>query len=192
MDAKGASISQQTTLKSALKIRRTHGGMGTKGKRKEARPFSAKKWTHLILKSQRAKGSWSLLSPKNRVYIEQLILEKAKRFQVKVDHFVNVGNHIHLKIKAAQKKDFQNFLKSITCLIARFVTGAKRGSPKGRFWQGLAFTRILTSYFEEKNLERYLKGNEIEALFGRSARDNFLKDFNQWVYRARRLKARQI
>lgn len=185
-------IPSKTALKSSLKVRKTHGGLPTKGKRKEARPFSSKKWIHLILKSHRAQGNWSLLSAKNKIFVENLISEKAKKFHIKVDHFVNVGNHLHLKIKAPHKKDFQQFLKSITNLIARFVTGAKRGQKKGKFWQGLAFTRILTSYFEEKNLEKYLNGNEIEALFGKAARESFLKDFNHWIRQARRSEAMRV
>lgn len=173
---------------SGLKGRTTHGGVPTKGQRKLARPFSSKKWTHLILKSNRAKGNWSLLKPANKIFIEALIHEKAKKFGVLVDRFVNVGNHIHLKLKCSSKRNFQRFLKALTCLIARFVTKAKRGNPVGPFWQGLAFTRVLKSYFEEKQLLGYLDGNEIEALFGSKARESFLSTFNQWLYQFRQVQ----
>lgn len=167
------------------KGRTVHGGTQTKGHRKNARPLASKKWIHLILKSQRAKSNWSFLKPENKIYIERLLSLKSKQFGVKIDRWVNVGNHIHLKIKCSNRENFQKFLKSITCMIARSVTKARRGNPVGKFWQGLAFTRILKSALEELQLNAYFKGNEIEVLKGYQAREDFLRSFNQWVYRYR-------
>jgi hypothetical protein len=74
----------------------------------------------------------------------------------------------------------------VTTLIARKVTGACRGNKFGRFWQGLAFTRVLKSYTEELNLKGYFHANRNEAEYGPAARDRVLKAFNKWVYRERR------
>ena len=118
--------------------RTIHGGDSGKGKRKVERPLSRKKWIHLVLKSDKAKGKYSFLSAKNKTVVEGLLKQKAKKFGVSVADMANVGNHIHLKIKITSRESFQKFLKSVTTLIARRVTGARKGKPFGRFWQGLA------------------------------------------------------
>lgn len=165
--------------------RTQHGGLKNKGFRKLERPLSTKKWIHLNLKSDKAKGPLSFLTPKNKLLIKKIIRAKARKFGVKIADGANVGNHIHLKIKIQNRESFQKFLKSITCLIARKVTGARRGHKFGRFWQGLAFTRVLTSALEELNLKGYIQANKIEAQKGELAREKFLKQFSAWVYRER-------
>lgn len=165
--------------------RTQHGGLKTKGHRKLERPLSSKNWIHLILKSDKAKGSLSFLTPRNKMLVKNIIRAKSKKFGIKIADGANVGNHIHLKIKIQNRESFQKFLKSVTCLIARKVTGAKKGKKFGRFWQGLAFTRVLTSSLEELSLKGYMKANRIEARKGEASRALFLKIFNQWVYRER-------
>lgn len=162
--------------------RTQHGGIVTKGHRKLERPLSTKKWIHLILKSDKAEGALSFLRPTNKIIVHRIIHGKAKKFGVKIATGANVGNHIHLKIRIQNRESFQKFLKAITCLIARKVTGARKGKKFGRFWQGLAFTRVLTSSLEELNLKGYIKANQIEAKKGKQARTKFLTAFNAWVY----------
>lgn len=165
--------------------RTQHGGSETKGHRKLERPLSTKRAIHLVLKSNKAKGSLSFLHAKNKIAVESILRTKAHKFGVKIAEFANVGNHLHLKIKITSRQTFGSFLKSVTTLIARQVTGARRGKPFGKFWQGQAFTRILVSKFEELNLFGYIKANQIEATQSKSARENYLKRFNAWVYRER-------
>jgi hypothetical protein len=165
--------------------RTQHGGATSNGHRKLERPLSAKKWIHLILKSDKAKGKLSFLVPKNEIFIQKIIKEKARKFGVVVADQANVGNHLHLKIRITSRESFQKFLKAITTLIARQITGARKGRPFGRFWQGLAFTRVLTSRTEELNLMGYIMANRLEAATSTAARDKFLRRFNSWVYRER-------
>src|SRR5690606_40033446 len=108
--------------------------------------------------------------------------EKSKKFYITIGDYANVGNHLHLKVRCKYRWQLQNFLRSITTVVARHVTGAKRGHKVGRFWQGLAFTRVLTSSIEELRLSGYFKANRIEAQKGHQARQAFLKMFNRWVY----------
>lgn len=124
----------------------------------------------------------SFLQPKNRFFIEKLLKEKAKKFGVVIGDEANGGNHLHLKIKAASREAFQKFLKSITSLIARKLTGARRGRPFGKFWDYLAHTRVLMSHTEELNLRGYLMANRLEAAKSYKAREKFLKDHRKWVY----------
>jgi hypothetical protein len=165
--------------------RTEHGGAPTKGKRKLERPLSTKKWIHLILRSDRAKGPMSFLVPKNKLFIQQTLKAKAKKFGVTIGDLANVGNHLHIKIKITSRGMFQKFLKSITTLIARKLTGARRGKPFGRFWLGLAYTRVLMSYTEELNLQGYFIANRLEGGNSREARERFLKRYNDWVYKVR-------
>ena len=163
--------------------RTQHGGMSTKGKRKLERPLSGKKWIHLVLKSDKAKGALSLLTPKNEIGVERIVKSKARKFGVVIGDYANVGSHLHLKIKVTTRENFQKFLKAITNLIARFVTGARKGKPFGRFWRDLAFTRVLKSYREEINLRGYFIANRLEGKKSYAAREKFLGKFNDWVYR---------
>lgn len=165
--------------------RRTHGGIASRGRRKIRRPLATRKWIHLVLKSDRAVGSRSFLAAKNQVFVERLLKQKARKFGVKIAEFANVGNHLHLKIRITDRLEFGKFLKSVTTQVARFVTGARRGHPFGRFWQGLAYTRVLSSPYEELQLRGYIAANRLEAELpgekGRSAREKWLADFNRHI-----------
>lgn len=168
--------------------RTAHGGLKTTGKRKLERPLSTKKWMHLVLKSDKARGKYSFLLPANKRMIQQVLREKARKFGVAIADQANVGNHLHLKVRITSRASFQKFLIAVTGLIARKITGAKKGKPFGRFWQGLAFTRVLQSYIEEMNLKGYIHANRSEAEISPAARDRFLKAFNDWVYKQRKIR----
>lgn len=161
--------------------RTQHGGIKTKGFRKNERPLSTKRPIHLVLKSDKAKGRYSFLNFKNKSQVEKLLKQKARQFGIKIQDFANVGNHLHLKIKITSRQSFQKFLKSTTTQIARKVTGAKKGRKFGRFWEGLAFTRILTSKKEELHLKGYIEANRREAAHSKKAREIYLGEFKKWV-----------
>lgn len=161
--------------------RSVHGGVKSKGQRKLERPLVANKPVHLVLKSQKAKGQWSFLTPKNQQIVREILTSKSKKFGVRVADFANGGNHLHIKLRFSTRENFQNFLRAVTCLLARKITGAKKGQPKGKFWEGLAFTRILKSSFEEKQLKVYFEANRMESIKGPVARQRFLDNFNRTV-----------
>jgi hypothetical protein len=161
--------------------RTEHGGGLAVGRRKLHRPLSTKKWIHLILSSDKAKGPLSFLVPKNKLIIQQVLKGKSKKFGVVIGDQANVGNHLHIKFKMTSRETFQKFLKSVTTLIARKLTGARRGRPFGRFWRGLAYTRVLTSYTEELNLRGYFIANRLEGGSTTAARERFLKIHRDWV-----------
>lgn len=162
--------------------RTAHGGDIGANKRKLDRPLSSRRPIHVVLRSEQAKGTWSFLGFKNRIEVERIINRQARKFGVKLQDFANVGNHLHLKVKANSRSGFQSFLRSITCLIARKITGARRGIKlKKRFWDGLAFSRVLKSYREEIHLRGYFIGNRQEASRGPHARERFLAQFREWM-----------
>jgi REP element-mobilizing transposase RayT len=143
--------------------RRVHGGEYAKGKRKTARPFDTKKPVHLVLRASSAKGTLSLLSPRNQIPVKQIIHKFARRWGVTIYKYSNNGNHLHLALRAKNRWEFQKFLKTITGLIARYVLRAKKGKAKGKFWDNLAFTRVAEWGKAYKTLEDYVLQNILEA-----------------------------
>jgi REP element-mobilizing transposase RayT len=157
--------------------RNDHGGDIDQGRRKLHRPLDPALHYHVVLRSGRARGERSFLHRRNRSRVERLIYSHALKQKVTVDRLANVGNHIHLLVRFPTPEAFRRFLKTIAGLIARQVTGARRGSPlkaldgvKRRFWDGLAYTRGVTWGRELRAVRAYLAKNRLEAIGFRGAR----------------------
>lgn len=149
-----------------------HGGSLNNGKRKEARPLSTKRPIHAVLRSSRARGHWSFLHTQNRARVERLVRNSGRKFDVKIEGLANSGNHLHLIVRGKTRLGLQNFFRTLPALLARAVTGAKKGTPKGKFWDSLLYTRLVTWGAELVALRRYLLRNDLEAVgfFQRSER----------------------
>jgi hypothetical protein len=143
--------------------KKTHGGVYALGKRKTARPFDSKKPVHLVMRSTRAKGPFSFLSPLKKNKVDQIVHEYARRFGVKIYDYSNNGNHLHLNIKAPNRRLFQNYLRTVSGLIARHVLGAKKGSPRGKFWDAPAFSRVAEWGKSFGDLRKYIYINVLEG-----------------------------
>ena len=111
-----------------------HGGALGIGKRKKKRPFVRKAPIHIVIRSAKARGELNLLQPRHSLQVTRILNKQARKHSVKLCHFVNVGNHLHIKIRAYSRETFRAFLKSITAMIARAVTGARKGLAFGKFW----------------------------------------------------------
>jgi hypothetical protein len=109
--------------------------------------------------------------------------------QVKAGTFVNMGNHLHLVVRFNDRKRFGQFLKSFSAQLARWVTGAKRGQPKGRFWDGIPFTRVLRTSLEELQIRGYLRANLIERVSSRAERERYLQIWNSYIQKLRAVRA---
>lgn len=166
---------------------RTHGGISLKKRRKVARPLTPGLITHVVLKSSKATGALSFYRHKNAV--SKLLKEKSKKFFIEILDWVNMGNHLHLKVRFNDRHRFGQFLKSFTAMLARTITGAKKGFKFGKFWDGLAYTRVLISKLEEYSLKGYFEANHKQREYGYQERLAFLKRFNQYIYRLRQIKA---
>jgi putative transposase len=153
----------------------THGGAEAVGKRKSRRPLDSKYPVHLILKSKKAKGSLSLRAKRNLHWIWLLAHRKAEKFDVQLQGFANVGNHLHFKVKFKRREHFQKYLKSVSALIARHVTGARKGKAFGKFWDFLAYTKVVKIWTQEKRLNRYITANAIEGQHGKEWREKYLE-----------------
>ncbi|MBP7843639.1 MAG: hypothetical protein KA116_02395 [Proteobacteria bacterium] len=133
---------------------------------KVARPFHSKYAQHVVLRSTLAKGKYSLLL-KSKI-IDSEIRKQANRFFVNIYQIANAGNHIHLVLRAHNRREFRKFLRIISSLIARKVLGAHRNSAvlkdsKRRFWDARPWSRIISWGRHFKNAVDYLKLNRIEV-----------------------------
>ena len=146
------------------KIHKFFGGSLLKSNPKTKRPISTTQAIHLVLKSQHAVGKHSMLHSYNTKKIEFVILAQAKCWGIKIYHYVNVGNHLHLVIKLNNRRSFNLFIRAITGLIARHVLNAERGSAKEvQFWAARPFTRIISWGRDYLNINKYMKKNKGQA-----------------------------
>ena len=164
--------------------RREHGGDTRTRSRKIHRPLQPGLNHHLVLRSGRARGAWSFLHRRNRSRVERLIYMQAAHQGIHIDRLANVGNHLHLIVLFRDSLTFKRFLKAIGGLIVRVVTGARKGhalptvrhaasgagstgsapSARRKFWDGLAYTRLVTWGRELTAVRAYLAKNRCEAI----------------------------
>jgi REP element-mobilizing transposase RayT len=128
---------------------------------------------HVTLHSDKARGHWSLRRHERAV--RDALRACVRRNRIKVYDFANVGSHVHLLVRARRREDFQAFLRSFAGIIARKITGARRGSPLrgGHFWSGLAWSRVVTWGRAYWAVRRYIFHNQIEATHGLAIRRAF-------------------
>src|SRR5271156_1313382 len=147
----------------AALTRTEHGGVVGVGKQKAARPFAARRPLHVVMRSVRARGAWSMLHLRNRSAVESVVKRFAVRYDVRVYQFANVGNHLHLVVKARDRHAFQAFLRTVAGSVARVVTGARKGAPVGRFWEWTAYSRMLLWGRSFASARAYVRRNVLEA-----------------------------
>ena len=116
------------------------------------------------MRSEKAVGSLSFHRGNRRERILEILKKYAEKFHVKIHQSTVNTNHVHLAVEATQKVDLQNFIRTVTGLIARLVTGAKKGANlEGRFWTKLIYSRLLRSGRELWNLWKYIRKNDLES-----------------------------
>lgn len=148
---------------SKRKAATTHGGTLARGKRKVARPFDARRPHHFVLRSSRARGSWSLRRPANHAAIEGLLRRLSNRHEVRVYQRAIVENHIHLLLRARDRRALASFMRAFAGLVACKVTGARRGNPCGKFWDWICFSRMVAWGRDFAGVRAYVVMNEREA-----------------------------
>ncbi len=118
---------------------------------------------HLVLRAEKARGTLSLLAKPHAVSVKRILMAVSRRHPVRVMESANVGNHIHLLVQAQTWVGFANFLRRFSCEVALAVTGARKGKAFGRFWTGLAFSRIVEWGRALKTVRHYILFNELEG-----------------------------
>lgn len=139
------------------------GGASTRGKRKTARPIATKRAMHVVLRSSRARGSWSLLDSGKRKVVNRAIAAAAERFSVRVYDRANVGNHLHFVLKARTRDAYRAFIRYLSGRIAFEITGAKKGRAAGRFWDSIPYSRVLEWGRDFINARVYVTKNLFEG-----------------------------
>jgi REP element-mobilizing transposase RayT len=194
MSSKNHKNNQQLSLIPQQDLRfvkaMSFGGSKLKKRRKIARPLIPGAIHHVVLKSSKAVGPLSFY--KNKNLTTALLKERSKKYFIEIIQWVNMGNHLHLKVRFKSRQNFQNFLRTFTAILARKITGAHRSKSFGRFWDGLAFTRIITTKFEELGLKVYFEANRRQRELGSPARTDYLKSFNQFLYRLKSKRAQSV
>jgi REP element-mobilizing transposase RayT len=144
------------------------------------RPLDSRRPLHVVMRASKARGELNLLRAKHVLVVKRILYKQSKKFGVRIAAFANVGNHLHIMLQFSNRKGFQNFLRSASAMIARAITRARRGTSFGKFWDALAFSRIVTSNRERANLVKYIAANVIEAASGRISRNKFLNRKANW------------
>jgi len=150
--------------------RMEHGGDFRRGRRKLERPVSVRRPMHVVLRSERARGGWSMR--KHQTTIREALRACVLRSGVRVYEFANVGSHLHLLVRARRRDAFQRFLRTFAGIVARIVTGARRGRPLrgGPFWSRLAWSRVVAWGRDFWGVRHYVFRNRIEATDGPAIR----------------------
>jgi REP element-mobilizing transposase RayT len=149
-------------------VRTAHGGAVRRGRRKLERPVSTRRPMHVVLSSERARGAWSLRRHERTV--RDALRKMAHRFGVLVYDFANVGSHLHLLVRVRRRDAFQAFLRAFAGIVARRVTGARRGRPSGRFFSGLAWSRVVAWGRDYLGVRHYVFRNQIGGTLGARVR----------------------
>jgi REP element-mobilizing transposase RayT len=156
-------ISLFTHTQLGLSVRSEYGGSLAPGRRKMARPIATRRPMHLVLCSTRAKGPWSLRRRDTDARIRSAMRALAQRSGIRVYQFANAGTHLHLLVRTKRRDQLQTFLRAFAGITARLATGARKGRPAGRFWDLIAYSRILHWGREFIAVRAYLIRNELEA-----------------------------
>jgi hypothetical protein len=156
---------RQLALPKMPNPRLEHGGDLDRGKRKQARPYSSRRPMHLVWRSSRARGAWSLRRKRNEAAAIDFIEQAAIRYRVKIYKFAVTGTHIHALARAHCRKDLQHFLRFVAGRIAQHVTGARRGQPcDGGFWDEVVYSCVLTWGRQYRNVYSYIDMNLCETM----------------------------
>lgn len=151
-----------------------HGGGLTCGRRKTARPVSTRQPMYVVLRSTRAKGQLWLRRPTISSRIRAIISKQAEACRIELLQFANEGDSLHFLIRVPSRAAYQRFIRSVSGVITRQVTGIERGpahgmrrsvargapqngrNNRGRFWDVLPYSRICTGATSISSAQRLI------------------------------------
>jgi REP element-mobilizing transposase RayT len=119
---------------------------------------------HIVMRSLVARGSWSMRRVESARMVRETLRRYARRYGIRIYEFANAGNHLHLLVRAKCRLALQNFLRVFAGLVARRVMGARKGRAVGRFWDMLAYSRVMSWGRDFHGVRAYVLQNELEAL----------------------------
>lgn len=143
--------------------------MRTRSGRQGCRPLDTRNTMHVVLRSSKAKGNWSMARPNNRKKIDQIVRKFSQKYGVRVLSLANVGNHLHFHIRLTSLFTYRPFMRAVSGAIAMAVTGQNRWTKvndgtKLRFWDYRPFSRVVTGGFKAfLSIRDYVKINKLEG-----------------------------
>ena len=104
-----------------------------------------------------------MLHRKNKARVTAMIYVYAERFKVKVYRAANVGNELHLLVKAKERKHLADFLRVLAGRIAVSVTGAQKLVKQvGKFWDYLYWSKLINWGRDFYQARKYLLESDLE------------------------------
>lgn len=134
----------------------------------EPTQIHTRKPMHVVLKSQSAVGPLSFLSDKN--VVEDIVRGEAIKHGVAIDGFENVGNHLHMLLRSANRFAFAAFLQNVRGKIENKLRGSNLGKPLTEHFWDEPYIRAIHSYQDLRALKNYFAKNEAERELGPAAR----------------------
>ncbi len=128
---------------------------------RQRRPRATKEAMHLVLRSDRARGTTSLL--KYDHVVRAVIARLAARSGVRVYRVVNAGNHLHITLKLSKQFLWKGFISGITGGIARALGYKRDQNSRQGFWNSRPFTRVIAWGRDYNVVKDYHTLNQLEA-----------------------------
>ncbi|MBL7688423.1 MAG: transposase [Bdellovibrionaceae bacterium] len=128
---------------------------------RQRRPRATKEAMHLVLRSDVARGTKSLL--KYDGVVRAVIAKLAQKHGVRIYRIVNAGNHLHITLKLSKQFLWKGFISGITGGIARAVGFKRVPNSKVGFWNSRPFTRLIAWGRDYNIVKDYHTLNQLEA-----------------------------
>lgn len=150
----------QHSFQQIAKPKDIFGGSLSLSHPKTKRPLDSKLPTHLVLRANRS----VLRRPGVLHLVNAQVRRSAKRHGVRIYEYANVGNHLHLLLKLANRRSWNAFIRELTGRLAQLAGTNHRTGPRQRFWKHRPFTRIVRGWRKAYRLVKvYIRLNRIEA-----------------------------
>lgn len=148
----------------AKKPDRFGGGTRTTRKSRKFRPISTRQSMHLMLKSTRATGQWSFLTPKNKRIVKSLLKAYSFKHHIQILSAANAGNHLHIHLKVQSALAYKRFVRAFSGAIAMKISGASKIKKlKNKFWTQSPYTRFVHGVRDFLRLRDYIRVNILEG-----------------------------
>lgn len=103
-------------------------------------------------------------TPRAFAPVNETVRSVARKHDVKIFKYANVGNHLHLLIQLRHVREWPAFIRELSGRVAQIAQGIS-GRQKGvRFWAQRPFTRIVRGWRKPfQVVRRYIELNILEA-----------------------------
>jgi REP element-mobilizing transposase RayT len=158
------------------------GGETLIGNRKSQRPICGRQALHVVIRSQWAFKKTAFTHKENIRVIEDLILDLAQKYKIRIYRFAIVSNHIHIILKTSRRWRYRCHICVLTGQVAQhvmrfqsFENFKKRLAGEGyrqkrgqhheqQFWEFRPFSRIIEWGRDFKRCMKYTLRNTLESM----------------------------